>query len=167
MQNWRNIEMTESNKTNEKQNTEPNNENSNLGKEVSRVSVSTPPMKSGKPNLKVLAGPPPGFQWNPLLKYPPNNPCPCKNGKKYKKCCLRIMPRVVTDALAKLYEEQMAAPDLVFLTDANFEKVKDTIDPEILKVKQAELQKAKNDFLEQKLREATVHAASNPKPTAD
>ncbi len=77
------------------------------------------------------------------------------------------MPRVVTDALAKLYEEQMAAPDLVFLTDANFEKVKDTIDPEILKVKQAELQKAKNDFLEQKLREATVHAASDPKSTAD
>lgn len=34
-------------------------------------------------------------QWNPLSKYPPNSPCPCKSGKKFKKCHKSFMPMAI------------------------------------------------------------------------
>jgi len=33
--------------------------------------------------------------WNPLLKFPPNKPCPCGSGKKFKRCCRVGMPAVL------------------------------------------------------------------------
>lgn len=36
--------------------------------------------------------PKPGHAWNPLLKFPRNNPCPCGSGKKFKKCCVNNVP---------------------------------------------------------------------------
>lgn len=38
---------------------------------------------------------PEGFMWNPLLKLPRNSPCPCKSGKKFKKCHLPKMTRML------------------------------------------------------------------------
>lgn len=38
---------------------------------------------------------PKGFVWNPLIKFPRNAKCPCGNGKKYKKCHLLNMPRML------------------------------------------------------------------------
>lgn len=36
-----------------------------------------------------------GSQWNPWLNFPRNEPCPCKSGKKFKKCHLLTMSRAV------------------------------------------------------------------------
>jgi uncharacterized protein YchJ len=49
--------------------------------------------------------------------------CPCKSGKKFKRCCLKVIPRIVTDAQAKSFLEQMKREDLVFVTNANREQV--------------------------------------------
>lgn len=37
-----------------------------------------------------------GFDWNPALGFPRNEPCFCGSGKKFKKCHLLQMPRAVT-----------------------------------------------------------------------
>ena len=69
--------------------------------------------------LRQAAIPLKGFAWNPLLSLPPNQPCPCRSKRKFKKCCLLILPRIVTEDNAKAYAEQMKKPDLVFLTPEN------------------------------------------------
>ena len=47
---------------------------------------------------KILSGakyhytPNPGTEWNPLLSYGRNEPCPCDSGKKFKNCHLDSQP---------------------------------------------------------------------------
>lgn len=36
-----------------------------------------------------------GFMWNPILKIPRNDHCPCGSGKKFKKCHLKDTPRAL------------------------------------------------------------------------
>jgi len=36
-----------------------------------------------------------GLEWNPMLKYPRNDRCPCKSGKKFKKCCFPTMKQLL------------------------------------------------------------------------
>lgn len=56
---------------------------------------------------RMLRKPATGFQYNPLLSYPRNAPCPCKSGKKFKKCHLPVMPAVIpTEAKIKELEEE-------------------------------------------------------------
>jgi hypothetical protein len=44
-------------------------------------------------SLKLNAARPgPGCVPNPLLRKPRNSPCLCGSGKKWKKCCLPLMP---------------------------------------------------------------------------
>lgn len=38
-----------------------------------------------------------GNKWNPLLKYPRNEPCYCGSNKKFKKCCLENTSLVIPD----------------------------------------------------------------------
>lgn len=85
------------------------------------------------PQGRTYIAPIPGFTWNPLLKYPRNNKCPCLSGKKFKTCCLGLLPRVVSLAAAQDYQKQMEAPDLVFLTKENQEAVRGRVAPEVLK----------------------------------
>lgn len=37
-----------------------------------------------------------GYVWNPLLKFPRNEPCFCNSGKKFKRCCLNKMAKTVS-----------------------------------------------------------------------
>lgn len=78
-------------------------------------------MKTGK---KVFLAPIPGFQYNPLTKFPRNNPCPCRSGKKFKVCCLSKLPPVVSNEEAAKYTEQMKTPNLTFVTQENLEEMK-------------------------------------------
>lgn len=41
--------------------------------------------------------PKPGFIRNPLLAFPRNELCPCKSGKKFKKCHLPVLPWYIED----------------------------------------------------------------------
>jgi len=41
-----------------------------------------------------------GYEWNPLRKWPRNDACFCKSGKKFKKCCDGKLEHVVTNAKA-------------------------------------------------------------------
>lgn len=54
-----------------------------------------------------------GHAWNPLLAMMERNePCLCGSGAKWKKCCMRSQPRVVTQNVAdhmKLRVESMKA----------------------------------------------------------
>lgn len=68
-----------------------------------------------------------GFSWNPLINLPRNNLCPCKSGKKFKVCCLLVLPRVVTNENANYYKKQMENSDMVFMTKDNQEKLKSLI----------------------------------------
>lgn len=68
-------------------------------------------------------GPNPGFDWNPLLDLPKNRPCPCRSGAKFKQCCLHKLPKVVPVKVAEGFREQMAKPDLVFLTKENEQQI--------------------------------------------
>lgn len=68
--------------------------------------------------------PNPGWTHNPLLRLPRNKECPCRSGKKFKVCCQRTLPRLVTVQDAKNFCEQMAKPDLVFMTKTNAEVLK-------------------------------------------
>lgn len=43
----------------------------------------------------------PGFVWNPLLKYPRNELCPCGSGKKFKKCHLDQLPQAIPKSAGK------------------------------------------------------------------
>lgn len=48
----------------------------------------------------------PGWAHNPALKYPPNYPCFCGTGQKFKKCCLSKLPRYVREkSLPKIQAE--------------------------------------------------------------
>lgn len=61
--------------------------------------------------------------WNPLLKIPRNSPCPCQSGRKFKTCCLTKLPTSVTKEVALKFKTQMREPDLVFVTEANKERM--------------------------------------------
>jgi hypothetical protein len=78
-----------------------------------------------------------GFDWNPLLTLPPNRPCPCLSGLKFKRCCRRRLPRVVREDVAKAYRAEMAKPDLIFRTPENADKILDAV-----RAKDAELKAA-------------------------
>lgn len=65
---------------------------------------------------------------NPLRSLPRKSPCPCRSGKKFKLCCLIKLPAMVFDGLAEQYREQMAKPDLVFLTPDNAEEVREAVE---------------------------------------
>lgn len=56
------------------------------------------------------------MDWNPLLNYPRNNPCPCKSGKKFKKCHLNLLPVAVPAKEAKLFREIMAKQQEIVFT---------------------------------------------------
>lgn len=75
--------------------------------------------------------PAPGFTFNPLLKLGPNIPCPCLSEKKFKVCCRDQLAPFVTIEVAKSFEEQMAMPDLVFMTPHNKEKIAARIAPHV------------------------------------
>lgn len=64
-----------------------------------------------------------GYEWNPLRTLPPNQPCPCLSGRKFKKCCKDGLPLAVPKGVADQFRAQMKKPDLVFLTKTNGEKV--------------------------------------------
>lgn len=72
-----------------------------------------------QPEHKMVRGLLPGYQWNPMRQLPRNMPCPCRSGRKFKRCCLKQMPIAVPAAVADDYRKQMAAPDLVFITHQN------------------------------------------------
>jgi len=84
---------------------------------------------------KTAREPIPGFARNPLLTLPRNQACPCRSGKKFKRCCLKVIPGVVTELMAKDFAAQMKKPDLVFVTNDNEAKVvaeaKQTVEPEV------------------------------------
>lgn len=88
-----------------------------LARQIAKRSAANPHKQVSKPK--------PGFARNPLLTLPRNNKCPCLSGKKFKKCCLNKLPRVIPESLAKNFEEQMSKPDLVFVTADNKELVVD------------------------------------------
>lgn len=52
----------------------------------------------GKPNYIT---PKPGYQWNPLKKFPRNTLCPCGSKKKFKRCHIDLIAPAVTNAQAK------------------------------------------------------------------
>lgn len=114
-------------------NSEHNEKNS---REKAEASTPQPPPPPGG---RVFLAPMPGYQWNPLLGLPRNKPCPCLSGKRFKACCLGRLPKVVADAVAKQYREQMAKPDLVFLTRENQEEVRKRVDPMLFAEKVKEL----------------------------
>ncbi len=76
-----------------------NSENSNEKKEIKPISKEREDL--------VLRRPAKGFAYNPLLKYPRNNPCPCGKPLKYKRCCLPRLPPLVSNAEAERYSAQM------------------------------------------------------------
>lgn len=43
----------------------------------------------------------PGDIWNPLVKFPRNNPCPCGSGKKFKVCHLTSVSPVIDEKAIK------------------------------------------------------------------
>lgn len=45
---------------------------------------------------------PPGHAYNPLTKYPDNNPCFCGSEAKAKKCCKPSLRAFINDDTAKL-----------------------------------------------------------------
>lgn len=65
----------------------------------------------------------PGFTWNPLRTLPRNQLCPCRSGKKFKRCCLDTLPIAVPEKHAEIFLEQMSKPDLVFVTNENKERI--------------------------------------------
>lgn len=56
---------------------------------------------------KLALKPKPGHDWNPLLKVPRNNPCPCQSGKKFKHCHLNLVPRIVEAKQAQHFKTAM------------------------------------------------------------
>src|SRR5579859_3237184 len=51
----------------------------------------------------------PGHAWNPMRKFPRNNPCPCGSGLKFKKCCLSTMKPAITTSQAQQAEAFLAS----------------------------------------------------------
>lgn len=46
-----------------------------------------------------------GRVWNPLAKLPPNMPCPCQSGIKFKKCCRQFQPATIDKAALPEFEK--------------------------------------------------------------
>lgn len=46
-----------------------------------------------------------GHTWNPLVRLPRNMQCPCFSGKKFKKCCLPVTPKIIAKEVLKNYLE--------------------------------------------------------------
>lgn len=86
--------------------------------EIIKIKPKLPPREQ-----RTVIAPLPGHEWNPLRDLPRNRPCPCRSGQKFKLCCLNRMPKAVPTEVAKQYREQMAKPDLVFITKENQEKL--------------------------------------------
>jgi hypothetical protein len=40
------------------------------------------------------------LSWNPIQDLPRNKPCFCDSGKKFKKCCLPLQPKLMPTELA-------------------------------------------------------------------
>jgi len=53
-------------------------------------------------NSKIVYKLLPGYAYNPLKKLARNMPCPCKSGKKFKKCCLLTLPEAVKKETANI-----------------------------------------------------------------
>lgn len=51
---------------------------------------------------------PEGKEYNPLLKFPRNAPCPCESGRKHKYCCLPKLKKFVTHEQAEVARIAMA-----------------------------------------------------------
>lgn len=68
-------------------------------------------MKMKKPVRKDRYRPAPGFAWNPLIGYPPNQQCPCGSKKKFKKCHRTIMKPVIPEEIAKQMSNYMKLID--------------------------------------------------------
>lgn len=83
-----------------------------------------PEEKRSKPTSQAMV-PMIGYAWNPLRQIPRNNPCPCRSGRKFKACCLNTLPPVVPEKAAEIYREQMNRPELIFVTKANEEFLRD------------------------------------------
>jgi hypothetical protein len=56
-----------------------------------------PTSKLERAEMRKVRVPTPGFQWNPLAKYPRNMACWCKSGVKSKRCCLPQIADLVKD----------------------------------------------------------------------
>jgi SEC-C motif len=55
--------------------------------------------------LKAVIREPEKSAWNPMLRFPRNNPCFCASGVKFKKCCLPRMTRVISKENAKFIQQ--------------------------------------------------------------
>lgn len=86
-------------------------------KEASQETTQALPLP--KKFRTIYSSPIPGCTWNPLLTLPPNMLCPCRSERKFKHCCKKTLPRVVTIKTAEEYKKQMAKPDLIFVTRNN------------------------------------------------
>lgn len=96
------------------------NETPNESINLPEPEANSQPRTTGKLlGMKVM----PGWAWNPLLTLPRNQPCPCRSGLKFKTCCLRKLPKVVTIQDAEIFKAQMLKPDLVFITKENEAKI--------------------------------------------
>lgn len=82
-------------------------------------STSRPNDLNPKKDHKTYLAPLPGHVWNPLRSLPRNSQCPCPSGKKFKACHLDKLPWAVPADTARQYIDQMAKPDLVFVTKEN------------------------------------------------
>lgn len=51
--------------------------------------------------------PSPGYAYNPALTWGRNKPCLCKSGKKFKRCCLYKIARVILLTEAKKIDKYM------------------------------------------------------------
>jgi len=127
------------NESEEKKSTELGNNNSLTDSAESPAPSMTLPRSETPSEGRCFIAPRPGCEWNPLLRLPPNRPCPCLSGKKFKKCCRDKLQRAVPSDLAKQYRAQMDMPNLVFLNDENREIVKAMADPAIYDYKEREL----------------------------
>lgn len=70
--------------------------------------VNTLIRDKGKPKIMARI-PKPGYVWNPTLNYPRNSPCFCKSGKKFKKCCLSLIPPTCTKEKALEFKQAIPA----------------------------------------------------------
>lgn len=98
---------------------------------------SSPPLPSAG-EKRAFMRPLPGYVWNPLLKYPRNNQCPCLSGLKFKRCCLPNLPQAVNEQDGKKYSEQMKLPKLIFMTEKNKEMLQKAMAPYIEAIKKLE-----------------------------
>ncbi len=65
------------------------------------VTITAKERDSGSVDLGGVV-PLPGYVFNPMRKYPRNEPCYCNSGLKYKKCCLNTDPLAIPLAAAEI-----------------------------------------------------------------